>query len=252
MGAHINTIMQTCFFAVSGVLPRDEAITQIKQAIRKTYGYRGESIVQMNFAAVDAALAQLHEVPVPDRLSGGELLPVVPPEAPDFVQRVTARIMAGEGEQLPVSALPADGTYPSGTTQWEKRNLALEVPVWEPDICIQCGKCVMVCPHAVIRAKVYEESALTSAPPTFKSADARWRELPGLEYTLQVAVEDCTGCELCVEVCPAKDKSNVSRKAINMRPQLSLREQERENWARSPNLPRAARPRLRKIWACWP
>ena len=241
MGAHINTIMQTCFFAVSGVLPRDEAIAQIKEAIRKTYGYRGESIVQTNFAAVDAALAQLHEVPVPDRLSGGELLPVVPPEAPDFVQRVTARIMAGEGEQLPVSALPADGTYPSGTTQWEKRNLALEVPVWEPDICIQCGKCVMVCPHAVIRAKVYEESALTSAPPTFKSADARWRELPGLEYTLQVAVEDCTGCELCVEVCPAKDKSNVSRKAINMRPQLPLREQERENWKFFLDLPHTTR-----------
>jgi len=230
MGAHINTIMQTCFFAVSGVLPREEAIAQIKEAIRKTYGYRGESVVQMNFAAVDATLAQLHEVTVPDRLSGGELRPVVPPEAPEFVQRVTARIIAGEGEGLPVSALPADGTYPSGTTQWEKRNLALEVPVWEPDICIQCGKCVLVCPHAVIRAKVYEESALAGAPAAFKSAEARWRELPALMYTLQVAVEDCTGCELCVEACPAKDKSNVSRKAINMRPQLPLREQERQNW----------------------
>jgi len=242
MGVRINTIMQTCFFAISGVLPRDEAINRIKEAIRKTYGKRGEAVVQKNFAAVDAALAHLHQVKVPEQVTGAaDLPPVVPPEAPEFVQKVTAKMIAGEGDSLPVSALPADGTYPSGTTQWEKRNIALEVPVWEPDICIQCGKCVLVCPHAVIRAKVYDESALVGAPATFKSTDARWKELRGQKYTLQVAVEDCTGCALCVEVCPAKDKSQVGRKAINMQPQRPLREQERENWAFFLNLPEVPR-----------
>jgi pyruvate-ferredoxin/flavodoxin oxidoreductase len=154
----------------------------------------------------------------------------VPLEAPEFVQQITAELIAGRGDLLPVSKLPIDGTYPSGTTQWEKRNIALEVPVWEPDLCIQCGKCVLVCPHAVIRAKVYDESALADAPETFKSSQTRWRELPDQKYTLQVAVEDCTGCQLCVEVCPAKDKSQVGRKAINMQPQPPLREQEKRNW----------------------
>ena len=242
MGVRINTIMQTCFFAISGVLPKDEAINRIKEAIRKTYGKRGEAVVQQNFAAVDAALAHLHRVKVPDQVtSAADLPPVVPPEAPEFVQKVTAKMIAGEGDSLPVSALPADGTYPSGTTQWEKRNIALEVPVWEPDICIQCGKCVLVCPHAVIRAKVYDESALVGAPASFKSTDARWKELRGQKYTLQVAVEDCTGCALCVEVCPAKDKSQVGRKAINMQPQRPLREQERENWNFFLNLPEVPR-----------
>jgi len=231
MGVRINTIMQTCFFAISGVLPRDEAIEKIKEAIRKTYGARGEVIVQKNFAAVDAALAHLHQVVVPDQATSSiEMPPVVPPEAPEFVQKVTAKIIAGEGDALPVSVFTVDGTFPSGTTQWEKRNIALEVPVWETDICIQCGKCVLVCPHAVIRSKIYDESALAGAPPTFKHASARWKELADKQYTLQVAVEDCTGCALCVEVCPAKDKSQVGRKAINMRPQWPLRDQERENW----------------------
>jgi pyruvate-ferredoxin/flavodoxin oxidoreductase len=231
MGVRINTIMQTCFFAISGVLPRDEAIAKIKEAIRDTYGKRGEAVVQKNFAAVDAALAHLHQVKVRDQSTSSiEMPPVVPPQAPEFVQRVTAKIIAGEGDSLPVSALPIDGTYPSGTTQWEKRNIAQEVPVWEPDICIQCGKCVLVCPHAVIRAKVYDESALAGAPDTFKYADARWKELRDQKYSLQVAVEDCTGCAMCVEVCPVKDKSQVGRKAINMQPQLPLREQEAENW----------------------
>ncbi len=231
MGVRINTIMQTCFFAISGILPRDEAIAQIKYAIRKTYGKRGEAVVQKNFAAVDAALAHLHEVKVPAQVTSTiDLPPVVPPEAPEFVQKVTAKIIAGKGDLLPVSALPADGTFPSGTTQWEKRNIAQEVPVWEPDICIQCGKCVLVCPHAVIRAKVYDEGALAGAPPTFKATAARWKEFPNLKYTLQVSVEDCTGCALCVEACPAKDKTQVGRKAINMAPQLPLREQERANW----------------------
>jgi pyruvate-ferredoxin/flavodoxin oxidoreductase len=242
MGVRINTIMQTCFFAISGVLPREEAIAKIKEAIRKTYGKRGEAVVQKNFAAVDQALANLFEVPVPDRITSTiEMPPVVPPEAPEFVQKVTAMMMAGRGDLLPVSALPADGTFPSGTAQWEKRNIALEVPVWEPDICIQCGKCVMVCPHAVIRAKVYDPELLARAPATFKSADARWKELPGKKYTIQVSVEDCTGCQLCVEVCPAKDKRQVGRKALNMAPQLPLREPERENWRFFLSLPEMPR-----------
>jgi pyruvate-ferredoxin/flavodoxin oxidoreductase len=242
LGVRINTIMQTCFFAISGVLPRDEAITKIKEAIKKTYGKRGEAVVQLNYDAVDATLANLHEVPVPQQATSTiSVPPVVPAAAPDFVQQITARMIAGEGDLLPVSALPVDGTYPTGTTKWEKRNIALEVPVWETDICIQCGKCVLVCPHSVIRAKVYDESVLADAPEAFKSADARWRELAGQKYTLQVAVEDCTGCRLCVEVCPAKDKSQVGRKAINMAPQLPLREQESQNWdffLSIPDLPR--------------
>jgi len=231
MGVRINTIMQTCFFAISGVLPRDEAIEEIKKAIKKTYGKRGEAIVQKNYAAVDAAVAHLHQVKVPDEANSMlEMPPVVPSEAPEFVQNVTARIMAGEGDLLPVSAMPVDGTFPTATTKWEKRNVGLEVPVWEPDVCIQCGKCVLVCPHAVIRSKIYDESALAGAPETFKSTSARWKDLKDKRFTLQVAVEDCTGCAMCVEYCPAKDKSQVGRKAINMELQLPLREQEAENW----------------------
>ncbi|RMF90684.1 MAG: 4Fe-4S dicluster domain-containing protein, partial [Nitrospinota bacterium] len=231
LGVRINTIMQTCFFAISGVLPREEAIIRIKEAIQKTYGKRGEAVVRQNFAAVDAALERLYRVEVPAQVTSRiELPPVVPDSAPEFVRNVTAELIAGRGDRLPVSALPADGTFPTATARWEKRNIALEVPVWEPDICIQCGKCVLVCPHAVIRAKVYDEEALAGAPKSFKSAKARWRELGEKRYTLQVSVEDCTGCALCVEVCPAKDKTQVRRKAINMQPQRPLREQERENW----------------------
>jgi pyruvate-ferredoxin/flavodoxin oxidoreductase len=231
MGVRINTIMQTCFFGISDVIPRDEAITRIKDAIKKTYGKRGEAVVQKNYAAVDAAMEYLHEVKVPGQVDSDiEMPPVVPPEAPEFVQNVTAKIIAGEGDSLPVSAMPVDGTFPTATTQWEKRNIALDVPVWDPDVCIQCGKCVLVCPHGVIRAKVYDDNLLADAPETFKSTDARWRELKGLKYTLQVAVEDCTGCVMCVEACPAKNKQQVGRKAINMERQLPLREQERENW----------------------
>ncbi|MCC7355413.1 MAG: pyruvate:ferredoxin (flavodoxin) oxidoreductase [Anaerolineae bacterium] len=242
MGVRINTIMQTCFFAISGILPRDEAIAQIKYAIRKTYGKRGEAVVQKNFAAVDETLAHLHEVKVPSQATSTIGLPlVVPAEAPEFVQNVTAKIIAGKGDLLPVSALPVDGTYPSGTTQWEKRNIAQEIPVWDPNICIQCGKCVLVCPHAVIRAKVYDEGASAGAPATFKSTAARWKELSSLKYALQVAAEDCTGCALCVEVCPVKDKTQVGRKAINMAPQLPLREQERVNWNFFLGLPEVSR-----------
>ena len=231
LGARINTVMQPCFFALSRVLPREEAIDRIKAAIQKTYGKRGETVVQRNFAAVDSALTNLHEVPVPSQATGGKpLLPTVPAEAPEFVQKATAAMLAGEGDLLPVSALPSDGTYPSATSKWEKRQIALEVPVWEPDLCIQCGKCVLVCPHSVIRAKVLDQAALQTAPESFKSHKARWREFPESRFTLQTAVDDCTGCSLCVEVCPAKDKTRVSRRALNMQPVESVREQQRENW----------------------
>ncbi|HBY94807.1 MAG TPA: pyruvate:ferredoxin (flavodoxin) oxidoreductase [Chloroflexi bacterium] len=242
MGNRINTVMQTCFFAISGVLPRGEAIAKIKEAIEKTYGKRGEAVVRKNFEAVDSTLDQLYEVRVPDRVTSTiEMPPVVPPQAPEFVRRVTARMMAAEGDLLPVSALPVDGTYPSGTSQWEKRNITLEVPVWDSDLCIQCGKCVLVCPHAAIRAKTFDESALMGAPETFMSADARWKELPGKKYALQVAVEDCTGCSLCVEVCPVKDKRQAERKALNMEPQLPLREEGRKGWDFFLSLPEVPR-----------
>ena len=231
MGVRINTIMQTCFFAISGVLPRDEAIQKIKDSIKKTYGNRGEAVVKQNYKAVDAAIENLHEVDVPASVTSEFDLPaIVPSRAPEFVQKVTAPMIAGQGDSLPVSAFPVDGTYPVGTAQWEKRNIALDVPVWETDLCIQCGKCMLVCPHATIRAKVFDESLVAGAPEGFKHIPAKWRELPDQAYTIQVAVEDCTGCRLCVEVCPAKDKSNVSRKALNMSPQQPLRERERVNW----------------------
>jgi len=231
LGNRINTIMQTCFFALSGVLPRDEAITKIKEFIRKSYGKRGEPVVRQNFAAVDAALAHLREIDVPTTANSTlDLKSKVPLDAPEFVRNVTAEMIAGRGDSLPVSAFPADGTYPVGTTRWEKRNIAQDVPVWEPDLCIECGKCVMVCPHSTIRAKVCSESDLNGAPAGFKHMPAKWREFPDKLYTIQVAVEDCTDCRLCVEVCPAKDKSNVSRKALNMQPQLPLRDSERVNW----------------------
>jgi len=231
LGNRINTIMQTCFFAISGVVPQEEAIERIKESIKKTYGKRGELVIRQNFAAVDAALRYLHQIPVPAvAMAANEQTSTLLSEAPEFVQHVTAEIIAGRGDQLPVSAFPLDGTYPVGTAQFEKRNIALDVPVWEEDLCIECGKCVMVCPHSAIRAKVCEESDLMSAPEGFKRIPAKFRELPDKLYTIQVAVEDCTGCQLCVEVCPAKDKKNPERKSLNMHPQLPLRESGRKNW----------------------
>ncbi len=231
MGGRINTIMQTCFFAISGVLPREEAIAAIKHAIEKTYGKRGEAVVQKNFAAVDATLNHLHEVTVAAEVTATfDMRPTVPVGAPDFVQKVTARIIAGDGDDLPVSSMPIDGTFPTATTQWEKRNIALEIPVWDEELCIQCGKCVLVCPHAVIRAKVYDSRQAESAPATFKSVPARWKDFKTMKYTLQVAPEDCTGCGLCVAICPAKSKSEVKHRAINMAPQAHLREPEAANW----------------------
>ncbi|MGE5223661.1 MAG: pyruvate:ferredoxin (flavodoxin) oxidoreductase, partial [Omnitrophica WOR_2 bacterium] len=214
MGQRINTIMQTCFFAISGVLPREQAIAEIKKSIQKTYGRRGEAVVQKNFEAVDKTLENLHEVQVPAQVTSAfTRRPAVPAGAPQFVRDVLGKIIVNEGDSLPVSAMPCDGTFPTATTQWEKRNLALEIPVWDPNLCIQCGKCVFVCPHAVIREKIYEPGLLAKAPETFKSMDARWKEFPGMKYSLQVAPEDCTGCTLCVEACPAKDKTQVGRKA---------------------------------------
>ena len=231
MGGRVNTIMQTCFFAISGVLPREEAIEAIKHSIEKTYGKRGESVVKKNFAAVDAALDHLHEVKVPGKITAlFDIRPAVPAAAPEFVQKVTARIIAGEGDDLPVSAMPIDGTFPTATAQWEKRNIALEIPEWDQDLCIQCGKCVLVCPHSVIRAKVYDDSYLGGAPATFKAVPARWKDMKERKYTLQVAPEDCTGCTLCVQVCPAKSKSEVKHRAINMVAQPPLREAEAANW----------------------
>jgi pyruvate-ferredoxin/flavodoxin oxidoreductase len=231
MGGRINTIMQTCFFAISGVLPREEAIASIKYAIQKTYGKRGESVVQKNYAAVDATLAHLNEVTVPNKITAlFDIRPAVPAAAPDFVQRVTAKIVAGDGDLLPVSSLPIDGTFPSATAQWEKRNIALEIPVWDEELCIQCGKCVLVCPHSVIRAKVYDSRWLDGKPETFKAVPARWKDMKEKKYTLQVAPEDCTGCTLCVEICPAKSKSEVKHRAINMVAQPPLREPEAANW----------------------
>jgi pyruvate-ferredoxin/flavodoxin oxidoreductase len=245
MGSRINTIMQTCFFAISGVLPREEAIAAIKKAIFETYGKRGEAVVQKNYAAVDHTLAHLGEVKIPERVTAlFDMLPAVSPKAPLFVRNVLGTIVTGKGDSLPVSAMPIDGTFPTGTAMWEKRNIAQEIPVWDADLCIQCGKCVLVCPHAVIRAKLYDASLLQNAPETFKSSKPRWREFESLRYTLQVAPEDCTGCRLCVEVCPAKSKSEVKHKAINMLPQAPLRQPESRNWEFFLNLPELDRQKL--------
>jgi len=245
MGSRINTIMQTCFFAISGVLPRDEAIAAIKKAILDTYGKRGDAVVQKNYAAVDQALAHLHEVKVPHKVTAVfDMLPAVAPQAPQFVSDVLGTIITGNGDSLPVSAMPIDGTFPTGTAMWEKRNIAKEIPVWDEELCIQCGKCVLVCPHAVIRAKVYDASLLDNKPETFKATKPRWREFETLRYTLQVAPEDCTGCKLCVEICPAKSKSEVKHKAINMAPQDPLRKPESVNWEFFLSLPEFDRNRL--------
>jgi pyruvate-ferredoxin/flavodoxin oxidoreductase len=242
MGGRVNTIMQTCFFAISGVLPRDVAIEAIKASIKKTYGKKGEQIVQQNYAAVDQTLANLFEVKVPATVTSTmEMPPIVSERAPAFVHEVTAQIIAGFGDALPVSKMPIDGTFPTGTAQWEKRNIALEIPVWDQPVCIQCNKCAIVCPHATIRVKVYDPALLKNAPPTFKSMDYKGPEYKGMKYTVQVAPEDCTGCGLCVEVCPAKNKSETRLKAINMMPQPPIREQERANYEFFLNLPEADR-----------
>jgi pyruvate-ferredoxin/flavodoxin oxidoreductase len=238
MSGRVNTIMQTCFFAISGVLPREDAIRQIKHAIEATYGRKGQDVVARNFAAVDRTLENLFAVPLPARATSTHVPPdVVPQDAPAFVRSVTAPMIAGHGDDLPVSALPPDGTYPSGTSRWEKRNIADAVPAWKPDICIQCGNCTMVCPHAAIRARYYGEDALSAAPAEFLSAPLAGRGYPGLRFTLQVAVEDCTGCELCVDVCPVRGPQGEDARAIVMTPKAPILERERANFAFFGTLP---------------
>jgi len=242
IAARINTIMQACFFALSGVLERDEAIERIRESIRTTYGKKSSEIVRRNLRAIDQTLAALHQVEVPDTAtSERHMPPTVPVEAPEFVQRITALLMTRKGDALPVSAFPVDGTWPVGTARWEKRNLAHELPVWDADLCIQCNKCALVCPHAAIRAKLYEPKHAEKAPATFKSTAWNDRDQPGLSYTIQVAPEDCTGCALCIEVCPAKDRSNPRHKALDPHPQAPLVEEERRNYDFFLDLPSLAR-----------
>jgi len=246
LGVRINTIMQVCFFSLSNIIPIKQAIKAIKNFIEKTYGQKGEKIVSTNFAGVDNALANLHEVKVPDKATRKlNALSSIPVEAPEFVKKVTAKIIAGEGDDLPVSVFSPDGTFPSGTTQWEKRNIAQEIPTWDPNTCIQCGKCVMVCPHAVIRAKVYDPKLLSSAPNSFKSVDPKNSQFKGMKFALQVSPEDCTGCGLCVENCPAKNKTNPNLKAINMVTQPPIREQEVKNWEFFLEIPEVDRRELK-------
>ncbi|HHS89493.1 MAG TPA: pyruvate:ferredoxin (flavodoxin) oxidoreductase, partial [Rhodobacteraceae bacterium] len=246
MGRRINTIMQTCFFAISGILPRDEAIDRIKAAVRKTYGRKGRKIIDRNFKAIDATLNNLHEVSVGNAVTSSfDLAATVPPTAPAFVRNITAKIIAGKGDDLPTSQLPDDGAWPLGTAAWEKRNIALEIPVWDEELCIFCGKCPFVCPHSAIRGKVFREEDVANAPASFKHVPIRGKAFDGLHVSYQVAPEDCTGCRLCVEVCPAHDKSNVGRKALHMEPQAPLREQERKNWDFFIKLPEFDREKIR-------
>ncbi|HVJ55955.1 MAG TPA: pyruvate:ferredoxin (flavodoxin) oxidoreductase [Aliidongia sp.] len=245
LGGRTNTILQTCFFAISGVLPRDRAIAHIKEAIRKTYGRKGQAVIDENFAAVDASLQHLHEVPVPETATSvAELAPLVPLQAPAFVKQVTARMFAGRGDEIPVSLMPADGTFPSGTSAYEKRNIADNVPDWRSDLCIQCGQCSFVCPHSVIRARYYGEDKLAGAPTGFKSAPINARGYPEARFTLQFYVEDCTGCGLCVEACPAVSPADPAVKAINLIDKLPILERERENIAFFETLPVNDRARV--------
>jgi pyruvate-ferredoxin/flavodoxin oxidoreductase len=248
MGGRINTIMQTCFFAVSGVLPRDQAIAQIKKSIEKTYSKKGDEVVRRNFAAVDHTLSNLYEVAVPVQVTARFGRPAAVAEgAPDLVQRLHAVLIAGQGDRLPVSAFPVDGTWPSGTARWEKRTIATEVPIWDPKVCIQCNKCALVCPHAAIRAKVFEPSALQGAPADYQACDYKAADFKGWKYSIQVAPQDCTGCNLCVMVCPAKDKSNPKHKAIDMTPLPAVLEREKANYDFFLSLPDPPRDRVHHL-----
>ena len=245
MGNRINTIMQTCFFALAGIFPREEALSYIKGAIKKTYGPKGEEVVRKNFAVVDAALEHLHAVGFPAMVTANHTRePIVSRGAPSFVREVTALMLANQGDLLPVSAFPPDGTWETGTTRWEKRNIAVDIPVWDEAICIQCNKCAFVCPHAAIRVKVYDQALLADKPITFKSVPFKGTDFKGDAYTVQVAPEDCTGCGLCIEVCPAKDKANPRHKSLELAPQAPLRAPERDNYEFFLGLPDPARTRV--------
>jgi pyruvate-ferredoxin/flavodoxin oxidoreductase len=246
LGGRINTVMQPCFFALAGVLPREEATAALKEAIAEAYGKRGPAVVERNQAAIDRALRALAPLPVPQRVNGGvHRLQPLPDTAPDFVKRVTERLLAGEGDLLPVSAFPVDGTFPTDTARWEKRALALEIPVWDPSICIDCGKCTIVCPHAAIRMKVYDSTVLTGAPEGFLAKDYGARELRGMKLTVQVAPDDCTGCGICVDMCPAHSKSEVRHRSINLEPALEHREIERSRWEFFERIPEIDRRAVR-------
>lgn len=249
MGQRINTVMQTCFFAISNILPKDEAIAQIKNAIKKTYSKKGDAIVQKNFQAVDASLAHLHEVKYPDHVTStfGRQAPV-PADAPEFVKKLTAELIADRGDQLPVSAFEevVDGTWPTGTTQYEKRCIATEIPVWDPSVCIQCGKCSLVCPHGVIRMKVADDEQLKNAPATLKTADYKGKEFAGKKFILQISAQDCTGCGICTSACPAKNKEDAAKKAINMDHIENHLEAEVANWKFFETLPYVKRTEVAK------
>ena len=248
MGRRINTIMQTCFFAISGVLPREEAIEKIKHAVEQTYGRKGRKIVQRNFDAIDASLEALHEVMLPEEADSAiDFQPPVPPQAPPFVREITATLIAGKGDELPVSAIPADGSWPLGTAAWEKRDIALELPKWDAGLCIECGKCPFVCPHSAIRSKVFTEEALIDAPDGFLSRPMKGKEFQGLRIAYQVAPDDCTGCGICADVCPARDKSNAGHKSLDMVPKEEIIEQDRHNWAFFEQLPEYDRKQI-----AWP
>jgi pyruvate-ferredoxin/flavodoxin oxidoreductase len=244
MGSRINTVMQPCFFHLAGVLPSDEAIVRIKGFVEKTYSKRGRVVVERNFAAIDLSLERLAHVELGASVTGHPLPPVVPADAPAFVQKVTAALLAGEGDLLPVSAFPVDGTFPTGTTKYEKRAIAPEIPIWDPSICIDCGKCAIVCPHASIRMKVFPADALAGAPAGFQSKEFKSRELPGHLLTIQVAPDDCTGCGVCVDICPAKSKTEVRHKSINMESAVDHREAERPNWEFFQSIPELDRSLL--------
>ncbi|MFZ0790510.1 MAG: 2-oxoacid:acceptor oxidoreductase family protein, partial [Chromatiaceae bacterium] len=246
MGRRINTIMQTCFFAISGILPREQAIAHIKEAVKKTYGKKGQRLLDRNYAAIDATLAGLHRVQVPGQVTSTfDRPPVVPAAAPDFVRTVTATLIAGKGDSLPVSLMPADGTWPTGTTRFEKRNIALKLPKWEDDLCTHCGKCPLVCPHAAIRAKVYPATLTDSAPATFQHVQIKGKDFPADHHiSYQVAPDDCTGCGLCVEVCPIRDRRDPNRKALNMVDAAERHAVEQANWDFFLTLPEYDRRRL--------
>ncbi len=245
LGVRINTIMQTCFFALSNVIPEEDAIKSIKKFTEKTYGRKGEKILKMNYEAIDKAIDNLYEVKITEKVTSNfDLKSSMPEEAPAYVKNVISKMIIGKGDELPVSAFPHDGTYPTGTTKWEKRNISLDVPVWDPETCIQCGRCTFVCPHAVIRAKVYPKDALKGAPASFKHVEAKFSQFKDYMYTVQASPEDCTGCKLCYETCPVKNKRDPKLKAVNMEFKDSILDREKENWNFFESIPYVDREKL--------